>query len=116
MSFLIGDAWAEGAAAAAQHPQGGGWEGLIPLLILFVIFYFLLIRPQQKKVKEHKQLVESLKKGDEVTTFGGLVGKIRDLDDNFVDLEVASGVVVKVERQNIARLLPKGTLAGKAAE
>lgn len=115
MAFFISDAWAEGAAAGAQA-QGSGWEGLIPLLILFVIFYFLLIRPQQKKVKEHKQLVESLKKGDEVTTYGGLVGKIRDLDENFIDLEIASNVVVKVERQNVARLLPKGTLAGKAAE
>ena len=115
MSFFIADAWAEGAAAGAQA-QAGGWEGLIPLLILFVIFYFLLIRPQQKKVKEHKQLVESLKKGDEVTTYGGLVGKIRELDENFIDLEIAPNVIVKVERQNVARLLPKGTLAGKAAE
>ncbi len=113
MNLFIANAWAEGAAA---QPQGGGWEGLIPLLILFVIFYFLLIRPQQKKVKEHKQLVESLKKGDEVSTYGGIVGKIRDLDENFVDLEVADGVVVKVERQNVARLLPKGTLSGRATE
>ncbi len=113
MSFFISEALAEGAAA---QPQAGGWEGLIPLLILFVIFYFLLIRPQQKKVKEHKQLVASLKKGDEVSTYGGIVGKIRDLDDNFVDLEIAPNVVVKIERQNVAKLLPKGTLSGKAAE
>ncbi len=111
MSFLISPAMAEGTAAASQ---GGGWEGLIPLLILFVIFYFLLIRPQQKKVKEHKQLVESLKKGDEVTTYGGLVGKIRDIDETFIDLEIAPDIVVKVERQNVARLLPKGTVSGKA--
>lgn len=115
MSLFINEAWAEGAAGAAQA-QGGGWEGLIPLLILFVIFYFLLIRPQQKKVKEHKALVESLKKGDEVVTYGGIVGKIRDIDDNFIDMEIADGIVVKVERQQVARLLPKGTLKGKAAE
>lgn len=108
MSFFISDAMAEGTAAA----QGGGWEGLIPLVLLFVVFYFLLIRPQQKKVKEHKALVESIKKGDEVATYGGILGKIRDLNDSFCDLEVADNVVVKIERSNIARLLPKGTLKG----
>lgn len=109
MSFFISDAMAEGTAAA----QGGGWEGLIPLVLLFVVFYFLLIRPQQKKVKEHKALVESLKKGDEVVTYGGLGGRIRDLSDGFCDVEIADNVVVKIERQNIARLLPKGTLKGE---
>ncbi|WP_319557996.1 preprotein translocase subunit YajC [Thiomicrorhabdus sp.] len=109
MSFFISDALAEGGAAA----QGGGWEGLIPLILLFVIFYFLLIRPQQKKVKEHKALVEALKKGDEVVTYGGLGGKIREISDNFCDVEIADNVVVKIERQNIARLLPKGTLKGE---
>ncbi|MBF6057240.1 preprotein translocase subunit YajC [Thiomicrorhabdus heinhorstiae] len=109
MSFFISDALAEGGAAA----QGGGWEGLIPLVLLFVIFYFLLIRPQQKKVKEHKALVEALKKGDEVVTYGGLGGKIREISDNFCDVEIADNVVVKIERQNIARLLPKGTLKGE---
>lgn len=108
MSFFISDAMAEGTAAA----QGGGWEGLIPLVLLFVVFYFLLIRPQQKKVKEHKALVEALKKGDEVATYGGLLGKIREIDDSFCDLEIAENVVVKIERSNISRLLPKGTLKG----
>lgn len=106
MSFFISDAMAEGTAAA----QGGGWEGLIPLILLFVVFYFLLIRPQQKKVKEHKKLVEALKKGDEIVTYGGLLGKIRDINDSFCDLEIADNVIVKIERQNIARLLPKGTM------
>ena len=105
--FLISDAMAEGGAAA---PQGDPLMQLLPLVLLFIVFYFLLIRPQQKKVKEHKQLVESLKKGDEVVTYGGVAGKIRDLGDVFVDVEIADNVVVKVERQNIARVLPKGTL------
>jgi preprotein translocase subunit YajC len=109
MSFFISDAMAEGGAAA----QGGGWEGLIPLILLFVVFYFLLIRPQQKKVKEHKALVEALKKGDEVVTYGGLAGKIRDMGDNFCEVEIADNVTVKIERQNISRLLPKGTLKGE---
>lgn len=110
MSFFISDAMAEGAAASG----GAGWEGLIPLVLLFVIFYFLLIRPQQKKVKEHRKLVSELTKGDEIITYGGIGGKIRDLDEAFCDLEIANNVVVKVDRQNIARLLPKGTLKGTA--
>ncbi len=109
MSFFISDAMAEGTAAA----QGSGWEGLIPLVLLFLVFYFLLIRPQQKKVKEHKALVSALKKGDEVVTYGGLGGKVRDINDNFCDVEIADNVTVKIERQNIARLLPKGTLKGE---
>ncbi len=109
MSFFISDAMAEGTAAA----QSGGWEGLIPLVLLFVVFYFLLIRPQQKKVKEHKALVEALKKGDEVVTYGGLVGVLRGIGDNFCEVEIADNIVVKVERQNIARLLPKGTIKGE---
>jgi preprotein translocase subunit YajC len=108
MSFFISDAMAEGAAASG----GAGWEGLIPLILLFVIFYFLLIRPQQKKVKEHRKLVSELAKGDEVITYGGIGGKVRELDEAFLDLEIAPNVVVKVDRQNIARLLPKGTLKG----
>lgn len=108
MSFFISDAMAEGTAAA-----GGGWEGIIPLVLLFVVFYFLLIRPQQKKVKAHKALVEALKKGDEIVTYGGLVGKLTDISENFCEVEIADNVVVKVERQNIARLLPKGALKGE---
>ena len=107
--FLISDAMAAGEAA----PQGGVLMQLLPLVLLFVVFYFLLIRPQQKKVKEHKQMVESLKKGDEVVSYGGLAGKIRDLGDVFAEVEIADNVVVKVERQNIARVLPKGTLKGE---
>jgi len=106
MSFFISDAMAEGGAAA----QGGGWEGIIPLILLFVVFYFLLIRPQQKKVKEHKALVEALKKGDEVVTYGGLAGVLREVSDNFCEVEIADNILVKIERQNISRLLPKGTL------
>ena len=109
MSFFISDAMAEGAAAS----QGSGWEGLIPLILLFVVFYFLLIRPQQKKVKEHKALVEALKKGDEVVTYGGVAGVLRNVGDNFCDVEIADDIIIKVERQNIARLLPKGTLKGE---
>lgn len=111
MDFFINNAFADGGAAG-----GAGWEGLIPLVLLFVIFYFLLIRPQQKKVKEHRKLVSELQKGDEVITYGGIGGKIREIDEAFCEVEIAENVVVKVDRQNIARLLPKGTLKGKVSE
>ena len=109
MSFFISDAMAEGAAAS----PGGGWESIILLVLLFVVFYFLLIRPQQKKVKEHKALVESLKKGDEVVTYGGLAGILRSVGDNFCEVEIADEITVKIERQNVSRVLPKGTLKGE---
>ncbi|WFE67892.1 preprotein translocase subunit YajC [Thiomicrospira sp. R3] len=111
MDFFISNAMADGGGFG-----GAGWEGLIPLILLFVIFYFLLIRPQQKKVKEHRKLVSEVQKGDEIITYGGIGGKIRELDEAFCDLEIAPNVVVKVDRQNIARLLPKGTLKGTATK
>ena len=82
----------------------------LPLIVIFVVFYFLLIRPQSKKAKEHKQMVESLAKGDEVVTNGGLLGKITRVGENFLDVELANGVTVKVQRQAVASLMPKGTI------
>jgi len=107
MSFFISDAMAEGAAAA---PSQGGLLGFLPLIIIFVIFYFLIIRPQVKRAKEHKKLTESVQKGDEVITGGGLLGKVSDVNDSFVTLEIADGVEVKIQRQSVASLVPKGTL------
>ena len=104
MNFFISDAYAQ---AGAQ--QGGGLISLLPLIIIFVIFYFLLIRPQQKRAKQHKEMVQAIKKGDEVVTNGGLLGKILDTDDNFVTVEIAKGVEVKVQRHAIAQMMPKGT-------
>ncbi len=97
MSFLISDAWAQ-----AGGEGGSGLLSLAPLVIIFVLFYFLLIRPQQKRAKQHKEMVASIKKGDDVATNGGLLGKVIDLDDNFVTLEIAKGVNVKVQRPSIA--------------
>lgn len=110
MNFLISDAWAQGAPAG--QPAGGGMSGLLFMVVIFVIFYFMLIRPQQKRVKEHKKMVEALAKGDEVLTNGGVLGKIVKLGDDFVDVEIASGVTVKVQRQAVSGLLPKGTIKG----
>ncbi|HIJ22648.1 MAG: preprotein translocase subunit YajC [Gammaproteobacteria bacterium] len=107
MSFFMSDAMASAAPAAEQAPA---WAGLLPMVVLFVIFYFLLIRPQQKKAKEHRTMVEALGKGDEAVTSGGILGKIRKIDENFVDLEVAEGVTLTIQRHQIAQLMPKGTL------
>ena len=102
MSFLISDAWAQ-----VGDVGGGGFLSLLPLVIIFVLFYFLLIRPQQKRAKQHKEMVASVKKGDDVATNGGLVGRVIDLDDNF-----AKDVNVKVQRPSIGQMIPKGSAGG----
>jgi preprotein translocase subunit YajC len=102
------------AFAQAAPQEGSGLMGLLPLVLLFVVFYFLLIRPQQKRAKEHRELVGALKKGDEVTTYGGILGRIVDLDDSFVEMEIAKDVVVKIQRANVSGLMPKGTMKGTA--
>ena len=100
--------------AFAQTAPGVGSPSqlisFLPLVLVFIIFYFLLIRPQQKRVKEHKNLVASLKKGDEVITNGGLLGKLTEVGEHFVTLELTENVEVKLQRQAIAMVLPKGTL------
>ncbi len=108
LDFFISNAMAGGAAGAPQPTAG--LADFLPLILLFVIFYFMLIRPQMKRAKEHKALVEGLAKDDEVVTNGGLLGTITDLGENFVVLEVASGTEVKVQRGAIANVLPKGSL------
>jgi len=107
MNFFISD-----AMAAAPQGQGDPLMSFLPLIFIFVVFYFLLIRPQSKKAKEHKAMVEALSKGDEVVTNGGLLGRISKVGDNFVELEVAEGTTVKVQRQAVANLMPKGTIKG----
>lgn len=107
MDFFISD-------AMAQTGDGGaGLTGLIFPIALIVIFYFLLIRPQQKRAKEHKKLVEHLAKGDEVLTSGGVVGRITDVGETFASLEIASGIEVRLQKNAVAQVLPKGTLKQK---
>lgn len=106
MSFFISDAMAQAAPAT----QGNPIASFLPLILLFVVFYFLLIRPQQKKAKEHKQMIEALKKGDEVVTQGGIIGKITDLGETYLTVEVAKGVEIKLQNHAVAAVLPKGTL------
>jgi len=104
MSFFISD-----ALAAAPAQQADPIMQFLPLLLIFVVFYFLLIRPQTKRAKEHKAMVGALAKGDEVVTNGGLLGRISQVDENFVTLKIADNVEVKVQRQAVANLMPKGT-------
>ena len=107
MNFFISD-----ALAAAPETQADPLTSLLPLVFIFVVFYFLLIRPQSKRAKEHKQMVEALAKGDEVVTNGGLLGKLTKIGDNFVELELAEGITVKLQRNAIANVMPKGTIKG----
>lgn len=105
MSFFIADAHAQAAGGAA--PPG---IDLIFLVLLFVVFYFLLIRPKMKRAKEHKNMVASLAKGDEVVTGGGLLGRVTKVGDHFVTLEIADGLEVKVQKQALGSVMPKGTM------
>jgi preprotein translocase subunit YajC len=104
MNLLVSSAWAQGGEA-----PGSSLISLLPLVVIFVLFYFLLIRPQQKRAKDHKTMVAGLSKGDEVVTNGGTLGKITEVGDNFVHLEIAPGTTIKVQRQGIAQMMPKGT-------
>ena len=102
---MFGLAFALGAPAGGAAAGGGmlaQFQGMIPLVFMFAIFYFLLIRPQQKKAKEHRALLEALKKGDQVVTAGGMHGKVTALDDQVVTLEISAGVNVKVNKGFIA--------------
>jgi preprotein translocase subunit YajC len=111
--FLISNAYAQ-AAPAAQPGQEGMWTSMLFMIVIFVVFYFLLIRPQAKRQKEHKAMVDSLNKGDEVLTAGGIVGKITDLSDQYMTLQIATmgdkPVEISVQRAAVQMLLPKGTM------
>ena len=108
MNVFISDAMAQAGAPSGEP----GLMGLLFPILLIVAFYFLLIRPQTKRAKEHKQMVAALKKGDEVVTSGGLLGRIIDVGDNFVMVEVAENIQLKVQKQAVATLMPKGTAKG----
>jgi preprotein translocase subunit YajC len=104
---LISPAYAQ--AAGASTP-GSEIMTFLPMIAIFVVFYFLLIRPQQKRAKETKAMLSALQKGDEVVTAGGIVGKIAKLDEQYAVVEIAPNVTISVQRGAIAQLLPKGTI------
>lgn len=107
MSFFISDALAAGSAPAAQSD---GTFSLIMIVAIFVVFYFMLIRPQNRRAKEHRALVANLKKGDEVVTSGGLLGKLVSVDEQYIKLALAEGVEISMQRGAVSSVLPKGTL------
>lgn len=108
MSFFIESAWAQ--APASGQGSGGQLQFLFTIVIFTVVFYLIIIRPQTKRQKEHRKLLEALSKGDEVVTNGGTLGKITKVGDNFLTLEIADGVEIRVQRKAIAQVMPKGTI------
>jgi len=108
---FISSAFAQTAPAAAA-PAGvqDSFMGMLPIILMFVVLYFVMIRPQMKKQKEHKAMVDALAKGDEVVTAGGVLGKVSSIGDNFIGVEIANGVEVKLQRQAVVQVLPKGTI------
>lgn len=104
MGWFIQDAWAQSGG------QPDALVSFLPLILIFVVFYFLLIRPQNKRQKEHREMVANLSVGDEVVTAGGVLGKVTELGEQFVQVEVSDGVVLKVQRHTIGGVMPKGTV------
>jgi len=104
MDFFISNAYAQAGG------ETGSLMSFLPLIVIFAVFYFMLIRPQMKRSKEHKQLVSQLSKGDEVITNGGLLGKITDVSESFVTLELADNLQIKLQRGAVANVMPKGTI------
>ncbi|MFM8576330.1 MAG: preprotein translocase subunit YajC [Limnohabitans sp.] len=109
--MFISSAFAQTAPAAAA---GGDMQStlmsMLPLLLMFAVLYFVMIRPQMKKQKEHRAMIEALAKGDEVVTAGGLLGKVSKIGDAYIGVELAAGVEVQLQRNAVVQVLPKGTL------
>ncbi|MEX0734959.1 MAG: preprotein translocase subunit YajC [Steroidobacteraceae bacterium] len=108
MDFFITPALAQSATGSTAGTLGT----ILPLVLIFVVFYFLLIRPQTKRAKEHREMVSKLAAGDEVVTNGGILGRITEVGENFATLEVASQIAIRVQKIQIAQLMPKGTFKG----
>ncbi len=106
MNFFIPNAY----AAAGGGSAGGGYGFIIMMVVLFGLMYFMMIRPQMKRQKEHRSMLSALAKGDEVVTNGGMVGRVTELGESFISVEVAPNVTIKVQKGAISQVLPKGTL------
>jgi preprotein translocase subunit YajC len=110
-SVFISSAFAQTAPAAAAS---GGMESslmsMLPLVLMFVVLYFVMIRPQMKKQKEHRSMIDALAKGDEIVTAGGIIGKVTKLCDSYVSVELTQGVEVQLQRSAVVQVLPKGTV------
>ena len=104
LDFFVSAAWAQDGGVLGQV------GAFLPLIIIFVLFYFLLIRPQNKRQKEHREMVEALATGDEIVTGGGVLGKVSEVGEQFVTVEIASNVSIKIQKHTIASVMPKGTV------
>jgi preprotein translocase subunit YajC len=107
---FISEAFAQAAPAAGSDSMFGGLGSMLPLVLMFVVLYFVMIRPQMKRQKEAKAMIDALAKGDEVVTSGGMLGKISKMGESFISLEVAGGVEIQVQRSAVVQVMPKGTV------
>ena len=105
--MLISEAWAQ-----ASMPGGADLWSMMPIILMFIVLYFMMIRPQMKRAKEMKAMIDSLQKGDEVVAAGGVVGKISKISDSYITLQVADNVEIRVQRPAVQLVLPKGTIKG----
>ncbi|CAN7528147.1 preprotein translocase subunit YajC [Rhizobacter sp. LjRoot28] len=110
--MFISEAFAQAAPAATSASQSpfGGLTGMLPIVLMFVVLYFVMIRPQMKRQKEHKAMIDAIAKGDEVVIGGGVLGKVTKTGDNYLYVEIATGVEVQVQRAAVVQVLPKGTV------
>ena len=106
MDFLISSAYAQAAGAAQPSP----WSPLIMMPVFVAVFFLFVIRPQMKRAKEHRALISAISKGDEVVTNGGILGRVDEVGESFLSIEISSGVTIKMQKNAIAAVLPKGTL------
>jgi preprotein translocase subunit YajC len=104
---FISQAWAQAAI-----PGGADLMSMLPIILMFIVLYFVMIRPQMKRAKEHKAMVEALQNGDEVVAAGGVLGKVTKVADNYVTIDIANGVEIRVQRPAVQLVLPKGTIKG----
>ena len=109
-AVFVSSAFAQTAPAVAGGDIQSSVMSMLPLILMFVVLYFVMIRPQMKKQKEHRTMIEALAKGDEVVTAGGLLGKVTKLGDSFLSVEVSSGVEVQMQRSAVVQILPKGSI------
>ena len=112
INVFISEAFAQAAPAATGSGDSpfGSIASMLPILLMFVVLYFVMIRPQMKRQKEHKAMIDAIAKGDEVVMGGGIIGKIAKLGESYIHVEIASGVEIQVQRASVVQVLPKGTL------
>ncbi len=108
--MFISSAFAQTAPAAAGGDTQSSLMSMLPLVLMFVVLYFVMIRPQMKKTKEHRAMIDALAKGDEVVTGGGVLGKVTKLGDSYISLEIANGVEIQIQRSAVVQVLPKGSI------